>query len=394
MIIRSNQQSNSVRVEDSSLLTSSQAEKVLTIEAFRFEIEKEISRSNRRQVGPEFAIIRFPDVSPALSQVDLAAVVARLRERIRISDSIGWLDSNPIELAVLLPETSEDGALTLANELCVLLSDENPIDSEVSMFPADDSLRVPDVDDDDEGNMGSPMDAPKNGESVSQEVHDGSQSNSSFASRRVSDSSMFFRSSPTPWWKRTVDVVGAGGGLIALSPVFLVAAIAIKASSKGPVFFRQMREGKDGKVFGILKFRTMVVDAEAQQDSLRGQNEQDGPAFKIENDPRITATGKYLRKSCVDELPQLVNVLLGQMSLVGPRPLPVGESHGCAAWQRARLTVLPGLTCIWQAHGGRDVKFEEWMRMDLEYIKKRGFWFDTKLIVETALLALLHRGSV
>jgi lipopolysaccharide/colanic/teichoic acid biosynthesis glycosyltransferase len=182
--------------------------------------------------------------------------------------------------------------------------------------------------------------------------------------------------------------------LIALSPVFLVAAIAIKASSKGPVFFRQMREGKDGKVFGILKFRTMVVDAEAQQDSLRGQNEQDGPAFKIENDPRITATGKYLRKSCVDELPQLVNVLLGQMSLVGPRPLPVGESHGCAAWQRARLTVLPGLTCIWQAHGGRDVKFEEWMRMDLEYIKKRGFWFDTKLIVETALLALLHRGSV
>ena len=138
----------------------------------------------------------------------------------------------------------------------------------------------------------------------------------------------------------------------------------------------------------------MCMDAENQQAALRAQSEQDGPAFTLTNDPRVTSVGKYRRKSCVDELPQLINVLMGQMSLVGPRPLPVGESLGCKTWQRQRLTVLPGLTCTWQAHGGRDTEFEEWMRMDLDYIKNRSFVFDAKLICITALFAVMHRGSV
>lgn len=179
-----------------------------------------------------------------------------------------------------------------------------------------------------------------------------------------------------------------------LSPVFLAAAVAIKVSSKGPVFFRQEREGKDGEVFSILKFRTMCDGADAQKDELRKLSEQDGPAFKLENDPRITGIGRYLRKSCIDELPQLFNVITGDMSIVGPRPLPVNESEQCLPWQRRRLSVLPGLTCTWQAHGGRDVKFSEWMRMDLEYIQQRSLWSDLKLIGETAMVVVLHKGSV
>ena len=198
----------------------------------------------------------------------------------------------------------------------------------------------------------------------------------------------------TPWWKRTIDIVGAGTGLVLLSPILIAAAVAIKVSSPGPVLFRQKREGLGGKPFDILKFRTMVVDAEAKQASLRDASEQDGPAFKLKNDPRITAVGATLRKSCIDELPQLVNVLVGQMSLVGPRPLPVSESTACSPWQRVRLTVLPGLTCIWQARGGRNVSFDQWMRMDLEYIRNRGFISDVRLIIETAFIAILQRGSV
>ncbi|MDA8564145.1 sugar transferase [Mariniblastus sp.] len=197
-----------------------------------------------------------------------------------------------------------------------------------------------------------------------------------------------------PWWKRAIDIVGAGTGLVLLSPVLLAAAVAIKVSSPGPVLFKQKREGLGGRQFDILKFRTMVFDAEEKQASLRDVSEQDGPAFKLKNDPRITAVGVTLRKSCIDELPQLVNVLVGQMSLVGPRPLPVSESIECAAWQRMRLTVLPGLTCTWQARGGRNVSFDQWMRMDLDYIKNRGFVTDARLIIETAFIALLQRGSV
>ena len=198
----------------------------------------------------------------------------------------------------------------------------------------------------------------------------------------------------TPWWKRAIDIVGAGTGLVVLSPVLLVAAVAIKLSSPGPILFRQKREGLGGRQFDIFKFRTMDVDAEARQASLRDVSEQDGPAFKLKNDPRITKVGATLRKSCIDELPQLVNVLVGQMSLVGPRPLPVSESAACSPWQRVRLTVLPGLTCTWQARGGRNVSFDQWMRMDLDYIKNRGFVSDVRLIFETAFIAILQRGSV
>ena len=160
------------------------------------------------------------------------------------------------------------------------------------------------------------------------------------------------------------------------------------------MLFRQLREGKDGKRFHIYKFRTMCDDAEAMKHLLRHKSEQDGPAFKLESDPRLTVVGKYLRKSCIDELPQLLNVLKGDMSIVGPRPLPLDESVECDVWQRRRLIVLPGITCIWQARGDRNIKFADWMRMDMEYLKRRSFLFDMRLIAETVFAVILHRGSV
>lgn len=198
---------------------------------------------------------------------------------------------------------------------------------------------------------------------------------------------------PLPVWKRVVDVVGASAGLLALSPLLCATAAAIKLTSKGPVLFTQLRAGLGGRPFKIYKFRTMCVDAEEKKDELRKFSEQDGPAFKMKHDPRITPIGRYLRKACLDELPQLWNVLLGDMSLVGPRPLPVGEAEGCLEWERRRLFITPGLTCIWQVDGKSRVPFKEWMRMDIRYMNARTFGHDFRLLFRTAAAVVLHRAS-
>jgi lipopolysaccharide/colanic/teichoic acid biosynthesis glycosyltransferase len=198
---------------------------------------------------------------------------------------------------------------------------------------------------------------------------------------------------PMPWWKRAIDVIGAIVGLLVLSPILIVAAIGIKVTSPGPAIFKQKRSGLGGKPFMIYKFRTMVKGAEAKRKELEALNEQDGPAFKLENDPRLTRIGRFLRKTSIDELPQLYNVIKGDMSLVGPRPLPCNESEGCLPWQRHRLNVTPGLTCIWQIKGRSRVAFDEWVRMDMAYIGRRGFIKDLQIIFATIPAVLLRKGA-
>ncbi len=185
------------------------------------------------------------------------------------------------------------------------------------------------------------------------------------------------------FWKRALDVVAATLLLIGLSPIFLMIAAAIWFEDGFPVLFAQPRAGKNGRIFPCLKFRSMYRDAEKRLAELVAANEQDGPVFKMRSDPRVTRVGRFLRKYSLDELPQLWNVLLGQMSLVGPRPPIPEEVVKYDWWQRRRLSVTPGMTCIWQVWGRNRVSFDRWVEMDLEYIDNWSLWTDLKLIART-----------
>jgi len=198
---------------------------------------------------------------------------------------------------------------------------------------------------------------------------------------------------PLPWWKRWIDIAGAAVGIILSSPLMLVAAVSVRLSSPGPIIFSQKRSGLGGKPFQIYKFRTMVNNAEAKRKELAALSEQDGPAFKLTNDPRLTKIGRILRKTSIDELPQLFNVLKGDMSLVGPRPLPCSESEGCLPWQKHRMNITPGLTCIWQVKGRSRVGFDDWVRMDMAYMRRRTLWKDIQIIFATIPAVLLRRGA-
>ncbi|MGQ7867799.1 sugar transferase [Sunxiuqinia sp. sy24] len=181
--------------------------------------------------------------------------------------------------------------------------------------------------------------------------------------------------------------------LILVSPVLILVAIAIKIEDGGPVFFKQERVGLNGRRFGCYKFRTMVANAEALKASLMGQNEQDGPVFKITMDPRVTRVGRLLRKTSLDELPQFYNVLRGEMSVVGPRPPIPSEVEKYKRWQIRRLSMKPGITCIWQVSGRNDIPFEEWMRLDMQYIDTWSLGRDMILILKTVKVILLGTGK-
>ena len=183
--------------------------------------------------------------------------------------------------------------------------------------------------------------------------------------------------------KRVVDVVGAGILMIVLAPVAALLAIAIKLDSSGPVVFRQERVGLHGRCFNVLKFRSMCSDAEQQLDELREQNEINGHAFKLAADPRITRVGRFLRRSSLDELPQLMNVMRGQMSLVGPRPPLPSEVAHYDTWHRRRLSMKPGMTGLWQVRARHSPEFDHWVAQDLEYIDSWSLWLDFKIIART-----------
>lgn len=210
---------------------------------------------------------------------------------------------------------------------------------------------------------------------------------------------LVFRATPDLSWalmvKNVIDRIGALFGIALLSPLFVIIALAVRISSPGPIIFRQQRAGIHGTPFTMFKFRTMRADAEAQRDALLERNTMSGPVFKVTDDPRITAFGRFLRKTSLDELPQLLNVLFGDMSLVGPRPLPLYE---VAKFQdvshRRRLSMKPGLTCLWQIRGRNNVtSFEEWVRMDLEYIDHWSLTLDFSILLGTVPAVLRGAGA-
>ena len=193
--------------------------------------------------------------------------------------------------------------------------------------------------------------------------------------------------------KRILDLLGSGIGILVLSPLFLLLAVAVKLTSPGPIIFTQTRVGRHGRHFRFYKFRSMYIDAEARKAELLSQNQSaDGVIFKMKNDPRITPVGKWLRKLSLDELPQLFNVFLGDMSLVGPRPPVPSEVREYTLEDRKRLNVIPGITCIWQISGRSEIPFHEQVKLDKDYIRNHGFWSDVKILLKTIPAILSGRG--
>ena len=194
-------------------------------------------------------------------------------------------------------------------------------------------------------------------------------------------------------FKRAVDLAGSAAGLIVLSPVLLVVAGLVKFTSPGPVLYAQTRLGRNGRPFTFFKFRTMVDGADAMKNGLMAQNEMDGPVFKISNDPRVTRVGRFLRRYSIDELPQLWNVFTGEMSLVGPRPPVPEEVARYESWQRRRLSMKPGITCVWQVNGRNNTDFDTWMKQDLEYIDNWSIGQDVKILFKTIPAVLSGKGA-
>ena len=195
------------------------------------------------------------------------------------------------------------------------------------------------------------------------------------------------------FFKRSFDVMASLLGIIVLFPLLIIISIAIKSFDGGPVFFKQKRVGKDGKKFIMYKFRSMVPDADKMVVDLQDKNEASGPMFKIKDDPRITKIGKFIRKTSIDELPQLFNVLNNSMSLVGPRPALPREVTQYTIKQTERLLVKPGITCIWQVSGRSEIPFERQVEMDVYYVEHRSVWFDTKLLFKTIPAVISHKGA-
>ncbi len=202
------------------------------------------------------------------------------------------------------------------------------------------------------------------------------------------EKSLFYKAA-----KRLFDIMASSVALAVLSPVFLVTAAAILLEDGGPVLFVQPRAGKDMKAFSMYKFRSMYKGADKKFAEMMKKNEQSGHAFKIKDDPRITRVGRFIRKCSIDELPQLLNILKGDMSIVGPRPILTFQMEACNAYEKQRLLVKPGLTCYWQVSGRADIKWEEWVELDLKYIEDMGMLTDVKMILKTIPVVLHGDGA-
>jgi lipopolysaccharide/colanic/teichoic acid biosynthesis glycosyltransferase len=200
---------------------------------------------------------------------------------------------------------------------------------------------------------------------------------------------------PVPYrvWKRGFDLGVSVVLLALLLPLFLVLALLVKLTSRGPIFYASTRVGREGKPFKFLKFRTMYCDADRRLQELMAKNEKDGPIFKMKNDPRTTPLGRFLRKYSLDELPQLLHVVMGKMSMVGPRPPVPREVEQYDEFARQRLTIKPGMTCYWQIMGRSNLSFEEWMELDHKYMQDMSFWTDVKILAQTPLAVFKGEGA-
>lgn len=333
-------------------------EQLLGRDAFLRALARESGRYERS--GESFALVVMR--GSEATEADFELLRQFCANRLRITDEAGWLEDDAI--GILLPGAATREARAVARKLFLALG------TAVARFQC--TIYS------DDGGFGEPS--------------AGSQDADGWIQGPEPLSQLFVI--PVTWIKRCMDICGAITiGLLSL-PVLLIAACAIKLETKGPAFFKQTRVGQGGREFTLYKLRTMVVDAEARLAELKASNERSGPAFKMGNDPRVTRVGRFLRKSCLDELPQLWNVLRGDMSLVGPRPALPNEVAEYEPWQRQRLHSNAGLTGLWQVQGkAQNVSFQDWVRMDLRYQSQASPFRDMILIGQTAWVLLLSRGD-
>ena len=345
-------------------------------EKFRKIIQHERDRADRN--AHIFSIIAFRVDDGSGEENTARHLVKVVNKRIRSTDETGWLDTT--QIGVLLPDTTAIAAGKLANDICSEVADgAKDVPFEIYSYPSD---LLPGADKNPPKSF--PKEAEQNGNSAFEgNSEDPNRVQEGNGARKIEA----LLSQRIPVWKRGIDIFGSGLGLIFLSPLFLLIAILIKVVSPGPVFFKQIRIGYLGRPFTLWKFRTMRVDANPRehQDHLYDLIHSEKPMMKLDEngDSRIIPFGKFLRQTGLDELPQLISVLRGEMSLIGPRPCIPYEFWEYLHWHRKRCTTLPGMTGLWQVSGKNHTTHSEMMRLDIKYAAKRSFWLDVKIALQT-----------
>lgn len=371
-------------VPTAELHEKSSADMMNSCENFKTILQRERARADRN--GHGFSLVTFNTEAYKNEPQFTGKLIQQLAKKIRITDEIGWFDNQNI--GVLLFNTPAEGAWNFVQNLQEEKA-ATPLPVPVPMiytYPKDWKNLIKNPQDTQALTIEhSTADAP---------TSEKSQEPSSAQSPSLDATNLqLLFTTPNPAWKRLLDISGATIALTLLSPLFLLIALVVKCTSKGPVFFKQKRAGFNGAPFNCYKFRSMCIDAEDKKRELMQHNERSGPVFKMTNDPRVTTVGTFLRKWSLDELPQFINVLLGDMSLVGPRPPTLDEVEKYERWHNYRLEVKPGITCIWQVYARHEKCFENWVRLDIEYRKKQSFLTDIKLLFLTIPAVLSRRGA-
>lgn len=361
-----------------------------SLEAFRNVFDRERRRTER--TGNHFSLVIFSGEELAGRAKIVNHFVRTLSRRLRSTDEIGIVAGD--SLGVLMPDTPGQGARKVLTDIARLSPSEFlGVSFHVYTYPVDwvpgksqplDRLQAAAL-----GMASGPLvSILDKSEALPRNPNDGSCPNPGISQfRRLSDIVGPFFPPAMPWWKRAFDITASLGALVLLSPIFLLIALLIKSVSRGPIFFTQKRIGHLGKHFTMYKFRTLFVDADSaiHENYYRKLMEDENPMLKLDicGDPRIIPCGKILRQTGLDELPQLVNVLRGEMSLVGHRPCLPYEVEKYRLWQTRRFDAVPGLTGLWQVNGKNRTTFKEMIRMDIEYAQQRSFWLDLKIILKT-----------
>lgn len=355
-------------------------------EVFHLAVQRERARTDR--TGLAFSLVVF-NVGAEQGENSLLATLSQvLKQRMRATDEVGWLESG--RLGVLLYNTSGEGGYQFAQQVGELVAPHAPPKYTVYIYPSDKGLHQLAIKEAQQKRAAS-----ANGDNHSESVDDAAPQQGTSPGMAFQGLESFFKQ-PTPWWKRSMDVFGSGLGLLLLSPVILPVGLYIKLVSPGPMFFKQKRIGYLGEEFVMWKLRTMHVNVDTSKhqkylaELIKSGDSNNKPMIKLDDAPQLIPHANLIRKSCIDELPQLINVFLGEMSMIGPRPPIPYEVAEYAIWHRGRFDALPGMTGLWQVSGKNRLTFNQMVRLDIEYARRQSFWLDMVILLRTPMAIVMQ----